>query len=740
MESAETHPDQHQASVGTQILASLRGKTKPIRTPPLYFAGLILVAGAMIVLPLVYLAVIALVIYAVYWHCINDTGLLQISHSSWISLLLYVGPIVVGAILVLFMIKPIFARRTSGGKPMVLKRAEEPLLYEFVDQLCDMVGAPHPREIAVDCQVNAAAGFKNALGLVTGNLVLMIGLPLAAGFELRQLTAVLAHEFGHFAQGSAMRLSYLIRTINAWFARLVFERDKWDRMLVTQSRRGGHYAIRLVCSACRIAIWLTRWILWCLMWTGNVISSFMLRQMEYDADRCAARVVGSSVMEGVAERASSLALAFHMSLADLSTAWREKRLADDLPMLTIARESAFQPKDRQTMADRRGAARTRLFDSHPCARDRSASVQRENAPGIFTSDLPASVLFKDFKELCCLSTIGFYRQSLGRALKPEHLHSTESMFAGHQKLRANVSALQRYFQGLIVPGHLWFSQDQSPVPDDQRREVLIQARNALAENLDRGTAAAAHYAVSDASIAQILCFRSLQSAEVKINPQKFKMDVTDEASIATAETSSRTTRSAALETLNEILNPQIRRLILASSAGDKAAPLPVDCGDGNYDVAADAPYGSRRRLIDALRSLSHLAGAIETLQQRWQALSVLLSVVRRDKNPRALVLQVMRASEQCCEQLFVVHAALRAIPYPYEHTERGATVSRYCCEQLPNKKNPSPVQKATRATLNGVFDLYMRMMSDLAQWAEEAETAIGLSPLPAPKPAAVTKA
>jgi Zn-dependent protease with chaperone function len=38
-------------------------------------------------------------------------------------------------------------------------------------------------------------------------LVLVIGLPLAAGMSMRQVAGVLAHEFGHFAQGAGMRFN-----------------------------------------------------------------------------------------------------------------------------------------------------------------------------------------------------------------------------------------------------------------------------------------------------------------------------------------------------------------------------------------------------------------------------------------------------------------------------------------------------------------------------------------------------
>lgn len=53
-------------------------------------------------------------------------------------------------------------------------------------------------------------------------------MPLVSGLTLRQLAGVLAHEFGHFAQGTGMRVTYVIRWVNHWFARVVYERDAWD--------------------------------------------------------------------------------------------------------------------------------------------------------------------------------------------------------------------------------------------------------------------------------------------------------------------------------------------------------------------------------------------------------------------------------------------------------------------------------------------------------------------------------
>ena len=78
---------------------------------------------------------------------------------------------------------------------------------------------------------------------------------------LRQLTGVLVHEFGHFAQGSGMRVTYVIRSVNAWFVRVVYERDAWDQKLADWSAQAGR-ELTLVMWACQLLVWLSRRVLW----------------------------------------------------------------------------------------------------------------------------------------------------------------------------------------------------------------------------------------------------------------------------------------------------------------------------------------------------------------------------------------------------------------------------------------------------------------------------------------------
>ena len=63
----------------------------------------------------------------------------------------------------------------------------------------------------------------------------------------------------------------------------------------------------------------------------------------------------------------------------------------------------------------------RTDDTHPAHGERLASVRRENAPGVFHLEGPATQLFKDFPKMSRAVTLRFYRQVIGRYVKRDHL-------------------------------------------------------------------------------------------------------------------------------------------------------------------------------------------------------------------------------------------------------------------------------------------------------------------------------
>src|SRR5215831_7870186 len=94
-------------------LFTIRGSIAPTQLTISYRAGLVVVAAAMLLLPVVYIALIALIGAGVWWHLTADTSILQSSGGAQGRLLLYLAPAIAGIVVLFFMVKPLLARSTA---------------------------------------------------------------------------------------------------------------------------------------------------------------------------------------------------------------------------------------------------------------------------------------------------------------------------------------------------------------------------------------------------------------------------------------------------------------------------------------------------------------------------------------------------------------------------------------------------------------------------------------------------
>jgi hypothetical protein len=295
-----------------------------------------------------------------------------------------------------------------------------------------VVGAPVPHEIRLDAQVNASAGFRRGwLSFFTHDLVLTIGLPMAAGMTMRQLTGVLAHEFGHFAQGAGMRFSFIIRSVNGWFARVVYERDHWDERLEEWAATENIW-LKLVFLMAKGGVCVGRKVLWCLMQAGHTISCFMSRQMEFDADSYEAKVAGSDEFPRTAERLRLLSVAHGAAMNDAYQTFQTKELPDDLPALVVWREGTMQEKVRGEIEKAVQESRTAWNHTHPADADRVKAALALQEPGVFHLEAPAAELFSDFTSLSRAVTRDHFQHQVEVPLDKVQFRSSARMVQDRQ--------------------------------------------------------------------------------------------------------------------------------------------------------------------------------------------------------------------------------------------------------------------------------------------------------------------
>ena len=407
----------------------------------------------MILLPIFYVALVISVGGGVYWHATENLTIITAGKSgAMLRGLAYLAPLFAGTIGLIFLTKPLVAPRGKPRHPYSLDRASQPFLFTFVERLCDTVGAPHPERIDVDLRANASAslrrGFRSFLGQ---DLVLTIGLPLAAGISVRQLAGILAHEFGHFTQGGGMRLGFVVHRIHRWFARVVYERDAWDERLERWREESSSWQGNLVLACTQGFVWLSRKVLWLLMQVGLLLSAFLSRQMEYDADRYEARLSGCDAFEKSMVDLARLGLAEHWAMSDLSQAARAQKLVDDLPHLILANLDQIDARPglaEQLREDALGGEHHPL-STHPAHRDRIAMVRRENSSGIFTVEAPGTIVFDDFPALCRAATRHHYTHQIAIDLAIYELVPA-TVLAERQRIRSTrLHQVVTHFGGVL---------------------------------------------------------------------------------------------------------------------------------------------------------------------------------------------------------------------------------------------------------------------------------------------------
>ncbi len=356
----------------------------------------------MLLLPLVYAGLTVALIYGLYVYLTRFfLGVLGApGQPGLVSVVLACAPLLIGWIAIIGMVRPVFARRTLVVERVGLDPQSEPALQALVFAVCRELHLPAPCRVEFSCELNAAASFERGWrGFFGGRLVLMLGMPLIAGLTQRELAGIIAHELGHFRQRAGMRASFLVRSINGWFARVLVVRSAWDPLLDANQSGYGSYPfwiwVIVICS--EVGTTIAESILRALMYGGHIVAAALLRQMEFDADRCEVRFAGSAAFESASNKLATLNAAFNQVLTDTGSVWQKRRrLPEDLAGLVNRYAENIRVGKLLAPADSAPVRQTGWLDTHPSMADRVKRARALAEPGGEISDALASELFVDF--------------------------------------------------------------------------------------------------------------------------------------------------------------------------------------------------------------------------------------------------------------------------------------------------------------------------------------------------------
>jgi Zn-dependent protease with chaperone function len=676
------------------------GAIEPTRLSPTYRFGLAIVAAAMLLLPVVYLGLIAATGAAVWWHLTENAWILDGRGASQWRLLMYASPAVVGIVLVFFMVKPIMARPSTRREPLAVDPDAEPVLFTFIEQICRQVRAPLPRSVRVDCHVNASAGFvPGGFGMFRNDLVLTIGLPLAAGLSVRELGGVLAHEFGHFAQGGGMRLTMIVRSVNAWFARVVYERDEWDEKLEHWSKEAD-WRLALVLLVARCAVWMSRLALTGLMMSGHAISCFMLRQMEYDADSYEIKLAGSDAFARTSMRMREMSLGAQFGYRDLADTLRSRMLPSNLPAFVVERTSRL-PRELLTQIRCVDGQQTGWFDTHPADAERMRAAEAADDRGVLDgADGPATQLFHGFDMLSAAVTRHHYEHDLNLSLETVALLDTNAAIDVSTVREENQKALESFFgerASVYRPLHLQMA-DLAGLGATELQIALDAAR--------AGTTAASE-GVSER-------YRRFDELQLKREKALAAQELLNAGfSIAQpAEFDLREgTPDAAAAALYRAFEEQ-QALGPALEAFEKAAARRLSCGLGLATHASKAELVS---LVPAFDAVSHLMPSVLDLRGLDLLATLLETNVPTDGHKEHTNTRIRHLGILISNSRERLRDGLKGVPCPSGFSAEPMTVAERC--GLPPDGQFDDVSQIVDRTLN----LYYGMLGRLAAVALQAE-------------------
>ena len=237
---------------------------------------------------------------------------------------------VFNGILAIFMIKSLFiSNKSDQSHNLEITDQDEPRLFAFLNELADKAGAPRPNKVYLSNMVNAMVfydlKFWNLLFPSKKNLE--IGLGLINVLNLGEFKAVLAHEFGHFAQRSMLlgRWVYIAHQIAVY---IIAKRDALDNILAVLSRIDIRIAwIGWILS---LIVWSIRSIIDMLFRVVIIAHRALSREMEFHADLVAVSLTGSDALIHALHKLRAADQALEDALATANAQLFDEKAVKDL--------------------------------------------------------------------------------------------------------------------------------------------------------------------------------------------------------------------------------------------------------------------------------------------------------------------------------------------------------------------------------------------------------------------------
>ena len=433
------------------------------------------------------------------------TVLYDMGSINKFTILLKIGAVAGSGMLLLFGIKFMFKKAQKfEGKSVEITPESEPELYAFIQDLVKQTGAPRPKYIGVNNDVNAFVYYGNTfLSLfLPARKNLMIGMGLMNGLNVSEFKAVLAHEFGHFSQ-SSMRVGSYVYMANRIIHDMVYNRDRWDMAL--DQWRGLDIRLSFMAYALMPVVWLVRQFMVLFYKLLNLLYASLQREMEFHADKVAVSVSGSDAIVTALWKLEFASAAMQQAYQNVYYAAKQDIYSENMYDQQGAILESFKPRMQQLISEMKvneqGVKKVfgeevystlSMYDSHPPSSDR----ERNAKTPYITAEMDerhTTVLFQKAIEVQKKLTEELYIEGYG--LEAEEWQSKASNVAMEQFIKEEKGDSEAFPPELLNTFNLRLTAKpdlesittQNPFTNLDRKNILDKYKMLVNDKLEKLT-------------------------------------------------------------------------------------------------------------------------------------------------------------------------------------------------------------------------------------------------------------
>ena len=714
--------DKNETFTQEEIEDILKGDFHKVPLSPFYSITIFLLVPIIVAIVGIYLAIniwLVKITYSSYLQLselfINDAPLTQQAIKAAPAILAFFG--------ICYLFAPLI-KSMVPRKSRTLDPEKEPIIYEYVNKLCKKLGAPPPKEICVDMEVNASVNYKHGFfSMFSGSTRLNIGLPLIEGMTLRQLSGILCHEIGHFTQGKSRIVTYILGTLYGWLATAYHKENLMEKIATRLYAPHRFILLKLIGRILWLVVIVPKLLFGLLAYIIYFSSMFLLRQMEYNADLYEAQAAGSAHFEQTSFELALLANSKHLTIDSLQRSSKNKRLSNDIPGLVATSRVIITDKEKQKIHQYMMEEKGSFGNTHPPTSKRIKNVMKYEYKGVIISQTSARRLLAQPEVYNQELTMKFYNFVLGkRALEKISIIPSHDLLNEMRETYKGWRSLNRYFQGVLHFTKPYEFKKSNLTTNNT--ETTIESLKTVRKKQEKLLADArkAHDLYLETLETKSMCFISRKL--INLNLEQYANLICNQfvttTIISEIERENRDFMKGAQQPLDQYFK-------LAKNRIELAIQLLNDEQFRSKMAHGDTCIRNINPILKNLDMMTSIQMPITNLDNNIQALSLLLAV---GGESYTFLHSIFKLSDLLESGLFSLRQKLSSLQYPFEHNQENITLADFSVDYMPENDDLLGMYYTSIEMYDRLTQLYFRILGQLISIVEQVEITAGLEPLP----------